>query len=57
MKTFQLSDVDCPQVIFECGGHKAESEIIRNLKQNSNFGKPVLYFDIVKNLENFFLIL
>lgn len=47
MKTFQLSDVDCPQVIFECGGHKVESEVIKNVKQNPNFSKPVLYFDIV----------
>jgi hypothetical protein len=47
MKTFQLSDVDCPQVIFECGGHKVESEVIKNVKQNSNFSKPILWFDIV----------
>jgi hypothetical protein len=47
MKTFQLSDVDCPQVIFECGGQKVESEVIKNVKQNPNFSKPVLYFDIV----------
>ena len=48
MKTFQLSDVDCPQVIFECGGHKIETETIKNVKQNPNFSKPVIYFDIVR---------
>lgn len=47
MKTFQLSDVDCPQVIFECGGQKIESEVIKNVKQNPNFAKPVMFFDIV----------
>lgn len=47
MKTFQLSEVDCPQVVFECGGHKIESEVIKNVKENPNFVKPVFYFDIV----------
>ncbi len=47
MKNFQLSDVDCPQVIFECGNQKIESEILKNVKKKPNFSKPVLYFDIV----------
>ena len=47
MKSFQLSDVDCPQVIFECGDHKIESEVIKYVKQHPNFSKPVLYFDIM----------
>lgn len=47
MKNFQLSEVECPQVIFECGGSKVKSEIIKNLKKNQNFSKPVLFFDIV----------
>ncbi|CAF0722705.1 unnamed protein product [Brachionus calyciflorus] len=47
MKTFQLSEVECPQVIFECDGHKIKSQIIKNLKQNPNFSKPVLFFDIM----------
>lgn len=47
MKTFQLSEVDCPQVVFECGGHKIDSEVIKNVKENPNFVKPVFYFDIV----------
>lgn len=50
MKNFQLSEVECPQVIFECGGNKVKSEIIKNLKQNQNFINPVLYFDIVSCL-------
>jgi hypothetical protein len=50
MKTFQLSEVDCPQVVFECGGHKLESEVIKNVKENPNFVKPVFYFDIVIEL-------
>jgi hypothetical protein len=57
MKTFQLSDVDCPQVIFECGGQKVESEVIKNVKQNPNFSKPVLYFDIVSVKSLFKMIL
>ena len=47
MKSFQLSDIDCPQVIFECGGHKVESEVLKHAKRNLNFPKPALYFDIV----------
>lgn len=47
MKKFQLSDINCPQVIFECGEHKIESEIIRNVKRCPNFQKPVLYFDVM----------
>ena len=47
MKTFQLSEVDCPQVVFECGGHKIDSEVIKNVKENPNFVKPVFYFDMV----------
>jgi hypothetical protein len=47
MKNFQLSEVDSPQVVFECGGLKIESEILKNAKKNLNFSKPVLYFDIV----------
>ena len=47
MKTFQLSDVDCPQIVFECGGNKLESEIIKNVKRKPNFSKPFLYFDVV----------
>jgi hypothetical protein len=47
MKNFQLSEVDCPQVVFECGGHKIESEVLKHAKKNLNFQKPALYFDIV----------
>lgn len=56
MKTFQLSDVDSPQCIFECGGQKIESEVLKNLKRNPNFKKPVLYFDLVRlAFKHFFL--
>jgi hypothetical protein len=58
MKSFQLSDIDRPQVIFECGGRTIETEIIKNLKKNPNFSKPIIQFDIVnlkiKNLNTFF---
>ena len=47
MKTFQLSDVDRPQIIFECGPHKLETEIMKNVKLNPNFSKSNLFFDIV----------
>lgn len=47
MAKFQLSDVNRPQIIFECGGHVLESEIIKNCKKNPNSTKPVLYYDIV----------
>lgn len=48
MKTFQLSDVDRPQIIFECGPTKLETEIMKNVKLNPNFSKANLYFDIVR---------
>ena len=51
MKTFQLSDVENPQIIFECGQHKLETEIMKNVKQNPNFSKPNLFFDIVRILK------
>ena len=47
MKNFQLSEVDCPQVVSECGGHKIESEVLKHAQKNLNFQKPALYFDIV----------
>ena len=47
MKTFQLSDVDRQQIIFECGPHKLETEIMKNVKLNPNFSKSNLFFDIV----------
>jgi dysferlin len=50
MKSFQLSDIDRPQVIFECGERTIETEIIKNLKKNPNFVKPVIQFDIVNFL-------
>ena len=48
MKKFQMSDIENPQVIFECGEHKIETTILKNVKKNPNFTKPVLYFDIVR---------
>ncbi len=48
MKKFQLSDIECPQCIFEIGEHKIETEVLRNVKRSLNFNKPVLYLDIVK---------
>jgi hypothetical protein len=47
MKTFQLTDVDNPQILFECGSNMLETEIIKNLKENPNFIKPNLYLDVV----------
>ena len=54
MKTFQLTDVDNPQILFECGSNTLETEIIKNLKQNPNFIKPNLYLDVVIIIINFF---
>jgi hypothetical protein len=47
MKPFNLSDVDSPQLVFECGDKKVESEVIKSLKATPNFQKPVLYLDLV----------
>jgi hypothetical protein len=47
MKTFMLSDVDCPQVVFEVGGHEIESTVIKSAKKTPNFDKPLLFLDVV----------
>lgn len=47
MKTFMLSDVDSPQVIFEVNGQQIESTIIKNIKKTPNFDKPLLFLDVV----------
>jgi hypothetical protein len=57
MKTFMLSDVDCPQVVFEVGGHEIESTIIKSAKKTPNFDRPLLFLDVVCSWfsgENFF---
>ncbi|CAF1980765.1 unnamed protein product [Rotaria magnacalcarata] len=68
MKTFMLSDVDCPQVVVEVGGHEIESTIIKMLpkedpyappmnikgKDHRSFGrKPVVGFHVIKSLEQY----
>jgi hypothetical protein len=50
MKTFMLSDVDSPQIVFEVGGHEIESTIIKNAKKTPNFDKPLLFLDVVCSL-------
>ncbi|CAF1161705.1 unnamed protein product [Rotaria sp. Silwood1] len=47
MKTFMLSDIDCPQVIFEVAGQQVESTIIKNAKKTPNFDKPLLFLDVM----------
>lgn len=47
MKTFMLSDVDCPQVVFEVGGHEIESTVIKSAKKTPNFDRPLLFLDVV----------
>ena len=47
MKTFMLSDVECPQVVFEVGGHEIESTVIKNAKKIPNFDRPLLFLDVV----------
>ena len=49
MKTFMLSDVDSPQVVFEVGGHEIESTIIKNAKKTPNFDRPLLFLDVVRH--------
>jgi hypothetical protein len=50
MKTFMLSDVESPQVVFEVGGHEIESTIIKSSKKTPNFDKPLLFLDVVCSL-------
>jgi len=48
MKTFMLSDVDCPQVVFEVGGQEIESTVIKSAKKTPNFDRPLLFLDVVR---------
>ncbi|CAF1425575.1 unnamed protein product [Adineta ricciae] len=54
MKTFMLSDVDCPQVVFEVGGHEIESTIIKNAKKTPNFDRPLLFLDVMLPKEDLY---
>ena len=47
MKRFQLLHVNSPLVEMECGGVKIQSEHIKDAKENPNFPKPVISFDVV----------
>lgn len=48
MKSFLLSDVDCPQVMFEVGGEQIESTIIPSAKKTPNFDRPLMFLDVVR---------
>lgn len=54
MKTFMLSDIDCPQVVFEVGGQQIESTIIKNAKKTPNFDKPLLFLDVLLPKEDLY---
>lgn len=47
MKRYQLLQVNSPLVEMECGGTVVRSEHIKNAKENPNFPKPVISFDVV----------
>ena len=47
MKRYQLLQVTSPLVEMECGGTVVRSEHIKNTKENPNFPKPVISFDVV----------
>lgn len=47
MKRYQLLQVTSPLVEMECGGTVIRSENIKNTKENPNFPKPVISFDVV----------
>ncbi|CAF3351203.1 unnamed protein product [Rotaria sp. Silwood1] len=55
MKTFMLSDVECPQVVFEVGGHEIESTIIKSAKKTPNFDKPLLFLDVMLPREDLYV--
>ncbi|CAF3639300.1 unnamed protein product [Adineta steineri] len=54
MKTFMLSDIDCPQVVFEVGGQQIESTMIKNAKKTPNFDKPLLFLDVMLPKEDLY---
>ncbi len=47
MKKYQLQRVKSPLVEMECGGVKVQTEHINDTKENPNFPKPVISFDVV----------
>ncbi|CAF1400978.1 unnamed protein product, partial [Didymodactylos carnosus] len=54
MKTFMLSEVENPQVVFEVGGREIESSIVRNSKQAPNFDNPLLFIDAMLPKEDIY---
>ncbi|CAF4203893.1 unnamed protein product [Didymodactylos carnosus] len=54
MKTYMLSDVENPQVVFEVGGREIESSIVRNSKQAPNFDNPLLFIDAMLPKEDIY---
>lgn len=56
MKRVNLTTVDRPQVDADCAGHVVQSTVIVNAKKNPNFANPVAYFDVVCNVNYFFIL-
>uniref|UniRef100_A0A8C9VK30 Myoferlin n=1 Tax=Scleropages formosus TaxID=113540 RepID=A0A8C9VK30_SCLFO len=47
MKTYQLTPVNSPSLVVECGGEIVQSAVIRNIKKNPNFPGSVLFLKVL----------
>ncbi|XP_044194445.1 myoferlin-like isoform X6 [Thunnus albacares] len=47
MKSYQLATVSSPSLVVECGGHRVESAVIKNIKKSPNFPGSVLFIKVL----------
>ncbi|KAK2820769.1 hypothetical protein Q5P01_023728 [Channa striata] len=47
MKPYQLAAVSSPSLVVECGGHRVESAVIKNMKKSPNFPGSVLFIKVL----------
>ncbi|XP_026206806.1 myoferlin-like isoform X3 [Anabas testudineus] len=47
MKPYQLAAVSSPSLVVECGGHRVESAVIKNMKRSPNFPSSVLFIKVL----------
>jgi hypothetical protein len=51
MARFQMLAVKSPSVEIEVGGQVVQTNVIKNVSQNPNFDVPLLFLDIVRDIQ------